>query len=149
MNQLQNLTDDDFDGAYQAISQAIDYFNLLNFPKPKILKTKENIHMMPFCLYFKKHSSLVRPFNHQINLYNSNGLILKWVRQFKKTRLIKNIQMEPKTLAVDQISGIMTVCGVLNAFSIVVFIFELISTSHASVKKLFGFFHMQYQNKVH
>lgn len=149
MDHLQNLTVDDFDGAYQATSQAIDYFNLWNFPKPNILKTKQNIHMMPFCVYFKKHSCLVRPFNHQINLYNSNGLILSWVRQFKKTRLIKNNQMDPKTLAVNQISGIMTVCGILNAFSIIMFIFELISTSHASVKKLFSFFHIQYQNKVH
>lgn len=149
MDHLQNLTVDDFDGAYQATSQAIDYFNLRNFPKPNILKTKQNIHMMPFCVYFKKHSCLVRPFNHQINLYNSNGLILSWVRQFKKTRLIKNNQMDPKTLSVNQISGIMTVCGILNAFSIIVFIFELISTSHASVKKLLSFFHIQYQNKVH
>lgn len=137
---LQNLTDDDFDGAYQTISQSVDYFNLLNFPKPSVLKTKQNIQMMPMCMYYRKHSCLLKPFNDQINLYSSSGLIAFWASGFSKTRHNKNGQMEEKKLSINQISGLITVCSVLLVISIIVFIFELISTSHEAVRKLIDFF---------
>lgn len=138
---LQNLTNDDFKGAYQTISQSVDYFNMLNFPKPGVLKTKQKIQVMPICMYYRKHSCLVKPFNEQINSYWSSGLIVFWARAFKRPRLSKNNNpIEPKTLSLDQISGLMTVCGFLYAISLIVFIFELISTSHEAVRNVFDFF---------
>lgn len=123
-----------------AISQVIDYFNMGNFPHVNILKTKQYVQLMPFCMFYRKHSCLLRPFNEQINLYSSSGLIDSWARGFKKPHYFKNSPMEPKALSFNQINGLIAVCILFIAFSIIVFILELMSTSHEVIKSMLDFF---------
>lgn len=119
-------------------SQIVDYLNLLRFPDVQILKTKQYVQAMPFCMYFRKHSCFERPFNEQLNLYSSSGLIYQWARQFSKPS-VKDDEMEPKPLSLNQIAGVLVICMALIATSIIVFIFELISNCHGTVKKMMDF----------
>lgn len=125
--------------AFMAISQTVDYFNFLHFPKLQILKTKQYIQAMPFCMYFRKHSFLEEPFNHQMNLYSSSGLIVQWARNFKKPSY-KSDRTEPKALSLGQIAGVLVICIFMAAASVIVFIFELMSNCHETIKTIMDFF---------
>lgn len=148
LENLRNLTNDNFDGAYMAISSVVDYFNLKNFPNPKILKTKQYIQLMPFCMYFRKHSCLVRPFNEQISLLASSGLIVSWDRTFKTPHYSKNVHMEPNVLSINQITGLITVCTLFIALSIIVFSFEMMSTKHETIRTVFDFLSFNTKQQV-
>lgn len=139
MNALRNVTDDDANIAVMTVSQVVDYFNFLHFPSVQILKTKQYIQAMPFCMYFRKHSFLERPFNHQLNLYSSSGLIVQWAKSFRKQPFDSD-RIEPQPLLLDQITGVLTVCICMIAASVVVFIFELMSNCHGTIKTLMDFF---------
>lgn len=137
---LWNVTDDNFGGAYMVISTIVDYFNLINFPRVKILKTKDSVQSMPLCIYYRKHSCLVRPFNEQIFAYQTGGLDLKWAMEYQKPQYLKyKRHMESKALSFDQINGLIIVCIFCYVISIIVFILELMSTSHGSIKILLDF----------
>lgn len=138
MEAFHNVTKENADCAFMTISSVVDYFNLLNFPQIQILKTKQSVQAMPVCMYFRKHSCLEKPFNHEINKFSSGGLIQQWARTFKN-RLLKIDKTEPKALSINQIAGVMTICYCLMATSVMVFIFELMSNCHESIKLLMDF----------
>lgn len=121
------------------ISQAVDYFNQKNFPNIHILKTKQYVQLMPFCFYFRKYSCLLNPFDEQLKLYSSNGLIEAWERLFKKSSVLKVSPNGPTPLSLDQITGVIIVGISLIAASLIVFIFELMSTSHEAIKTILDF----------
>lgn len=134
-----NLTDDNFEGAYLANSLRVDYFNIVNDRKAVIRKSKEYIRSLTFCMYFRKHSCLIEPFNQQIAAFTSSGLINFWAKKFKKSLQNKSGQTEPKPISVDQIVGIIIVCGGLLTVSIIVFILELLSTRIGVIKRILDF----------
>lgn len=140
---LNNLTDEQFDGVYMTISQVVDYFNFKHFPKFKILKTKEYIKQLPFCIYYRKHSCLLEAFDRQIRAYTSGGLINYWADSFLKLHHLQNnndgSEMEAKALKLNQFSGIVTICGCLIIVSVILFIFEFLSESNALVKTILDF----------
>lgn len=136
---MRNLTNDNANIAIMTISQVADYFNLLHFPNIQILKTKQYIQAMPFCMYFRKHSFLERPFNQQLNLYSSSGLIVQWAKNFRKQPFDSD-RVEPRPLLLDQITGVLAVCVCLTAASVVVFILELMSNCHDTIKRIMDFF---------
>lgn len=120
-------------------SQAVDYFNLLKFPKFQILKTKQSVQAMPYCMYFRKHSCLEDPFNQQMNLYSSSGLIVQWAKNFKKPPF-KRDRTDPKALSLNQIGGVLVICIFMAAASVIVFSFELMSNCHGTIKTIMDFF---------
>lgn len=121
------------------ISQAVNFFNLKNFPNISILSSKQYVQMMPFCMYYRKYSCLLKPFDDQLNLFSSNGLIAIWERNFKITFLMKVGQKGPKPLSLDQITGVIIVGICLITASLIVFIFELMSTRHEAIKSFLDF----------
>lgn len=132
------------------ISQVVDYFNLKNFPNANILKTKDIVQSMPFCIYYRKNSCLTRPINQQLIQFQSGGLIQSWSKKFQKPPYLKDkSHMEPTALSFDQISGLVTVCIVATVISIMVFILELMSTSHESIKILLDFLTFKAKTKYY
>lgn len=121
------------------IVQALDYFNFINFPNINVLKTKQDILMTPMCLYHKRHSSLVRPFDEQIGLYKANGLNEKWMSIYKTQSFQQKNNIGPKQLSFDQISGVLIVCSMLLGVSMIFFILELASNWCTSIKKILNF----------
>lgn len=143
INNLYNLTDGHYDAAYMAISQVVDYFNFLNFPKVNILKTKDYVQQLSFCIYFKKHSCLLKPFNNQIEVYRSSGLIDFWAKSFLKVHQLKNqnehVYIQTKPLALSQFGGVITICAYFTGASVILFIFELMSNRQKGIKKILDF----------
>lgn len=139
MDALRNVSNENANIAFMSISQILDYFNFLHFPNIQILKTKQYIQAMPFCMYFRKHSFLEKSFNSQLNLYSSSGFIVQWAKNFRK-QSFKSDRTEPKPLKLDQIEGVLVVCMFMTAASVIVFIFELMSNCHGSIKKITDFF---------
>lgn len=138
MNALRNLSNENANIAIMTTSQIIDYFNFLHFPNIQILKTKQYVQAMPFCMYFRKHSFLEKPFNRQLNSFSSSGLIFQWAKTFKK-QSYKSDRIEPHPLSLDQITGVLIVCIFMIAASLIVFIFESMSNSHETIKIIMDF----------
>lgn len=134
-----NLTDEHFEGAYLANSERVDYFNALNKRKVKILKTKEYIRLLPFCMYYRKHSCLIQPFDQEILAFTSSGLIDLWAKKFRKSLQNKSDKNEPKPLSLKQIVGVIIMCSYLFAASLIIFILELLSTKFEAIKCVIDF----------
>lgn len=128
-----------FAGAYMTASQAIDYFNLVNFPDVNILKTKQYIQMTPVSIHYQKHSCLLKPFDRQISLYKAYGFIEYWSRKYKHSAVHETVSTEPKTLSFDQISGVLIVCFFLLLASMILFFLELISVYCKRIRMLLDF----------
>lgn len=139
MKTFHNLTDEHFSGAYMTISQHVDYFNAVN-PNANILKTKEYIRMVPFCMYFRKHSCLVKPFNDQLIAYKSSGLIDFWAKKFSRSSVMKHEKVQPKPISFDQFIGVNVLCTCLIFFSLIIFILEVLSTKCEAIKTFFDFY---------
>lgn len=134
-----NLTDDNFGGAFLASSLRVEYFNIVNSRKVKILKTKDYIRLLPFCMYFRKHSCLMKPFNRQISAYTSSGLINFWASAFRKSAHSKSDKKEPKPMSLHQVVGVIIVCSFLIAVSLIIFTLELLSTKFQAIKSSLDF----------
>lgn len=117
----------------------LDYFTLINFPNFNVLNTKQYIKLTPVSIYFGKHSCLQKPINYHINALMSSGLIDFWASKFRPRYPIKNNQLEPKSLSLSQIGGLITVCTYLILCSIVLLILEMISTNFDSIKIFLDF----------
>lgn len=139
MQALHNLTKENSDIAIMTTSQIVDYFNLLQFPKVSVLKTKQYIQAMPYCMYFRKHSSLKTPFNRELDKFASGGLIEQWAKKFKSPTAEID-KTEPKPLSINQFAGLCAICVCLYATSVIVFIFELMSNCHEAIKIAMDFF---------
>lgn len=120
-------------------AQAIDYFNLVNFPNVNILRSKQYIQMTPVCIHYQKHSCLSKPFDRQISLYKAYGFIEYWIRKYKHSAVRETVSTEPKTLSFDQISGVLIVCSFLLLVSMILFILELISVYCKGIEMVLDF----------
>lgn len=142
MTALGQLHSDDFDGVFMTSTQIFDYYNFLH-KKTRILRTKETIQMIAYSIFTAKQSCLTKPLNHQIAKLTSNGLITVWNNGFRKNTARKNQfndSGEPKRLAIDQINGLITICMVLYTICVIIFILELMSARHESIKIIMDFF---------
>lgn len=134
-----NLTDEHFEGAYLTNSLRVDYFNFVNRRKVKILKTKEYIRLLPFCMYFRRHSCLIKPFDKQIAAYTSSGLIDFWANKFRRSITNKSDRKEPKPMSLHQIAGVLIMCSYLIAVSLIVFFLEVSSMRFETIKTFLDF----------
>lgn len=120
----------------------VDYFNLRNFPNVKVLKTEQVINQLSYCIYFQKHSCLTKEFNRQIDMITSCGFIQIWSRKFSQgyRKRYRKDHIAPHALGYDQISGLIIVCVFMYLISCIIFVFELMSLKHDSIKRLMDFF---------
>lgn len=130
---FHNLSDANFHGAYMTVAQPFDYFNFINFPNVNILKTKKDILMTQMCMFHRKYSSLVKPFDEKIGWYKTNGLIEYWIRKYKIPSFRQSDRTDRRKLSFSQISGVIIVCALLFVVSMILFILELMS---AKCKKI-------------
>lgn len=144
MEDLLDLVDENFEGAYLAGAQVIDYVNLMNFPNVNLLKTKDYLLLTPVCIYFRKHSCLLKPLNNQISLYINSGLIKSWTNQYKLPTYKESELSLPKALRFNQISGIVNVCFYLSIASIIVFFLEVLSKRYRKIKAVLDFLFVQH-----
>ncbi|KAG4066326.1 hypothetical protein HA402_000550 [Bradysia odoriphaga] len=140
ISELTKLQDDDFDGVF--MTQIFDYYTYLH-PNDRIFQCKEIIRMVSYTIYLRKHSCLTQPLNQQIQMLTSSGLISGWNSNFKRnsaSKLRTTDQIEPKRLSVDQVNGLIVICMILYAISVIVFVFELVSSRRRPIKIVLDYF---------
>lgn len=124
----------------QTTAETLSSYNKLHFRERPVLRTKERIFFIPYTIYFQKNSVLVKAFNVQIENLLSNGLISTWVSQFVDEDLA---QIHPTTdsaatkpLTVHQLGGIFIITIILYFLSLLVFVFEVLSTKSRFIRKI-------------
>lgn len=121
------------------LKELVDIFNLFRFPNVNLLKTKQNIQFSPIYMIFRKHlTSLLKPFNFLINSFTSGGFISHWMKKNKpKFKVVEENQ--PKSISIEQITGITILYVCLILISIVVFIAEMITKYCKFIKIIIDF----------
>lgn len=95
---------------------------------------KDRNLLLPYGIYFRKHSCLVQAFNWEINKYTSNGLISSWTAGLTHEKLIKEyihnerLQLQaPQKLSMKQIQGVFIICMVMYLISGGILVIELLA----------------------
>ncbi|XP_037045507.1 uncharacterized protein LOC119080945 [Bradysia coprophila] len=115
------ISDDNLDGVYTALKSVVEYNDLVNFQKPKLLTAKEYILMYHIVMRLRKF--LKPSIDRQIVALLSSGLVQHWQKSYTKT--VKNVaDKHPKQLNIDEFTGIIAICAAMYALSILVFIKE-------------------------
>ena len=141
------MLDEDFQGAFLSNEPAISYFNINNFRSGRMILPSEVIFLVPFSMYFRKHSCLVASANRQINDYTSSGLLLNWVHKYvdekflsiKKMGLKKIVEHRP--LELDQLRGSLMLIFLVDR-ACLLFIMEIMSPQYMLLKNILNFLHL-------
>lgn len=146
LSELENLRSSSFQGVYMSTSAAISEYNMRNFRKGHILMADDKVLLLPYSIFFRKHSCLVNAINWEINKYTSNGLISRWTSDLTHEKQIKEVirneqlQMQtPKKISLQQIRGVFIICALMYLISGVVFVMELLTVKFEFIRVLFDF----------
>lgn len=137
------LLDSSFHGAVLTTDVGISYYNMKHFKTTGVVSsTKDRMFLLPFCIFFRKHSCLNEPITRLINQYTNSGLLDQWTNQYFQTRFVKVKAEEfedqqPKRLNIRQLLGGFIISSVLLVVALVVFLFEIMSAKCAVLKKMF------------
>lgn len=136
------LQDNTFEGAFLSTEAGVAYYNKMN--KNKTILTSEQLFLVPFSIFFKKHSCLIQSVNEQINDYTSSGLMHNWVSHFIDSRFLskKTEQQDasPNKLAVNQLTGAFQLCIFVYFLSILIFFLEILAIRIKCVRFMLDFF---------
>lgn len=104
--------------------------------------TKDRMFLLPFCIFFRKHSCLNAPITERIDRYTSSGLLHYWTSQYFQKRFVKvktdrSDSLQPQHLNLKQLYGVFIISCFLLFFAILVFLVELLSTKFEFLQKIF------------
>lgn len=137
------LQDNTFEGAFLSTEAGVAYYNKMNRNKT-VLSTVEQLFLVPFSIFFKKHSCLIASVNDQINDYTSSGLLQNWVSHFIDPRFLskKTDQQDviPKRLAINQLIGAFQLCILLYFLSTFIFFLEICASRIECLQYMLDFF---------
>lgn len=136
------LQDNTFEGAFLSTEAGVAYYNKMNRNK-SVLSSVEQLFLVPFSIFFKKHSCLISSVNQQINDYTSSGLLQSWVSHYIDSRFLSKKTDEdtsPKKLAINQLIGAFQLCIFVYGLSICIFLLEVIAPHIECVRLMLDFF---------
>lgn len=141
--QYDKLLDPSFDGAVLTTDVGISYYNMKHFTTTGVVSsTQDRMFLLPFCIFFRKHSCLNEPITKLINRYTNSGLLEYWTSQYFQPRFVKVKTEEldnqqPQRLNIKQLLGGFIISSILLIVALVVFLFEVMSGKCVLLKKLF------------
>lgn len=113
---------------------SLSYYNMKHFKTTGVVSsTKDRLFLLPFCIYFRKHSCLANPISDLINIYTSSGLLEYWISLYHQKRfvIIKAEDLEgdqsPQRLNLKQLLGGFIISSILLVAAFIVFLFEVMS----------------------
>lgn len=134
---FQQMHDNEIDGVVYSNNMQTGYFNLLNSPTRRIQTTKDRLYLMPVVIYFPKYTFLKSLFDHKLILFSENGLLDYWSTKYSDERIEpKHQKRAPMPLELRAFIGLLEICSVLIALSLIVACLELISVKVAILKYL-------------
>lgn len=138
------LLDSNFNGAVLTTDVGISYYNMKHFKTTGVVSsTKDRMFLLPFCIFFRKHSCLKEPITKLINKYTNSGLLEYWTSQYFQTSFVKvkteefEDQQQPQRLNIKQLLGGFIISSILLVVALVVFVFEVLSKKCVFLKKIF------------
>lgn len=60
ISELEKLDDDEFEGVFLTTKEIANHYNVENFPNRRIWTAQNPIVLLPYSIYFPKHSCLER-----------------------------------------------------------------------------------------
>lgn len=111
---------------YVADKKLAEIVNQMNPNKKPLTVSRDVLAFVLVLFHFKKGSTLVRPFNQQIERADSSGLIFYFIDRFQHEYSKKFMpRTYPKPMTLNDLSGIFLVCAVFYAIALAIFIFEI------------------------
>lgn len=138
---FQQMHDNELEGVVYSNNMQTGYFNLLNSNRRRIRTTKDRLYLMPVVMYFPKITILQPLFDNKLRSFLENGLLDYWSKKYSDERTQSKYQKrEPMPLQINSFVGILEICGVLIAFSMIVIGLELLSLKIAILKITMEYF---------
>lgn len=140
---LGSLKNESFRAAMQTTAETLSSYNKIHYRDRPVLRTKQRLFLMPYTIYFTKNSCLLKAFNKQIEKLLTSGLISTWVSQFvvEDSEQVHSTKASADTrpLTVHQLGGIFIITIILYCVSLIVFVFEVLSTKSRFIRKIVEF----------
>lgn len=133
------LYDENIEGVALSTDLNQRSFNLENSPNRRIAFTRDRLLMYSPVFLYPKKSMLRDAFNNQLLKLRETGLIEFWIRSYGDDRKEKTKQRDPSTLRIENIIAAFEICGILYLISLIVFIFEMISSKCRIIKRALDF----------
>lgn len=138
---FQQMHDNELSGVVYSNNMQTGYFNLLNSNQRRIRTTKDRLFLMPVVMYYPKYTILQNLFDSKLRLFSENGLLDYWSKKYSDERTDPKYQKRgPMPLEIGHIFGLLEICGVLIAFSLIVVCLELLSLKLVFVKRPVEYF---------
>lgn len=107
-----------------------------------VSSTKDRMFLLPFCIFFRKHSCLNAPITTLINRYTSSGLLDHWTSKYFQERFVKVKtnqvdSQQPQRLNMKQLIGGFIISSLLLVVAVLVFLVELMSKKIVFLRKIF------------
>lgn len=141
--EFEHLLDSEFEGAFLGTEASVSYYNKMN-PRKAVALTNQ-MYLVPFSMFFKKHSCLTAEVNSQINAYTSSGLLQNWINRFMDKKYFNYLQSnqrdrEHTQLNLDQLWGAVQLCLGSFCMCICIFAMEIASIRYRWIKHVMDFF---------
>lgn len=135
---LAKLSSGEWNGVAFINDVTVNYFNCINKTSPRIEITRDIARPNYPVFFFNKYSILTSMFSRKIGLCEESGLISLWISQYKQKHK-KDKHREPKTLGISGIMAMLQITAVMYLISFMVFLTEILSLTHARIKKFLDF----------
>lgn len=113
--------------AYLKSNVYIAYLNNINFKHGNHYRqTTDDIFLLPIVFCVRKSSYLRNAFNEEIEIYQSNGLMMHWIKMFTEKKNDNLHTVNVQKLTVDELWGTFQICTLFYFLSFIVFVLELI-----------------------
>ncbi|XP_059619125.1 uncharacterized protein LOC132263398 [Phlebotomus argentipes] len=132
----------DFDGVVVTPALNIAYLNEKHSNEHvQYRRAKEQVVTLYYCIFLRKYSYLMKPFDKELWKYVESGLINRWTSIFYNIKYLKEVERKSglKPLTLDQLSGIFAAYAILLSLSFVVFLLEMLSRKLRFLAQLFNF----------
>lgn len=124
---LMKTVERDFNGVVVVVEPTIAYFNQYKMPKgQQLIYSPVVVHTIQNVIYVDKRSCLLEPFDQELWMYLSSGLITSWKSKFlKKTSKDQLTGKDFQTMGLPDVMGIFQVYAMLVVVALIVFLGEL------------------------
>lgn len=138
MHLLQEFHDNDTNAVMLSNHITWKYFNLVNSPHRRLGITSDRMFMYCPVFYFHKKSILRPVFDEEFLKLRETGLTQYWIKKYIDDRITKQ-NRAPERLKLINVLGAFEVCILMYSISIIVFIFELLSSRYRRTKRFLDF----------
>lgn len=130
---------------YLSTDLLASYYNL-HHKNNSVLISRERLFVVPFSIYFVKHSCLAATVDEQVHRFIGHGLLKRWLSNYYDSDMLrlgaqgndvgKNVRQQHRPLQLKEVTGMFQICSYMLLLSGVVLGLEMLSTQWQRLRRV-------------